>query len=233
MNHLAVPESHAKLGLRMKPVPFAFVAGALSAFALTPVLHGSTNGFYVPFFRGESGATAGLWETFTVPVGAPGNAPNAGNALATVVQSDPGAFITGTGNIYNMAGISSFEISYSGAAPASLVLFQARSFGTEFDYGSVKLNYSGGSLTAPRTETDRLAVGEPGQPGSGFLVSSAWQWDLSSLNITSYTITLNAAEPSLSFDSATLDTRAVPEPRTWALLGVGAAALAAGRWRRR
>lgn len=193
-----------------------------------------TNGFYVPTFRGEAGSQSSLWETFTVPVGAPGNTPNLGNNLTSVLtQSVAGALITGTGNIYNMPSASAFTVSYSGATQAGLVVFQTRTFGTELDYSGLRLNYAGGSLSATRTETDRVAVGEPGQPGSGFFVSSAWQWDLAPLNISSYTISFNAAEPSLSFDSASLDTQAVPEPGTLALLAAGVAAVGLGVRRKR
>ncbi len=185
-------------------------------------LNAGTNGFYVPLFRGEAGSKAAYWETFTVPVGAPGNTANFGNdTTSTLTQGTAGAFITGTGNLYNMGAASTFTLNYSGAGPAGLVVFQARTFGTELDYASVQLNYSGGSLSAVRTENDRLAVGEPGQPGSGSFVSSAWQWDLSGANASSFSITFNAAEPSLSFDSATLDVQAVPEPSTLALMGMG------------
>ncbi len=147
-----------------------------------------TNGFYIPTFRGQPGSTSSLWETFTVPTGAPGNRPNFGNDPSPVLtQLTPGALITGTGNIYNMAEASAFTIGYASASgPLGLVVLQARTFGTELDYNSVRLSYDGGFLTATRTETDRVQVGTPGTPGSGVYVSSAWQWDLSGRNVGQY-----------------------------------------------
>ena len=194
-----------------------------------------TNGFYVPSFRGQPGSTSSLWETFTVPVGAPGNRPNFGNDLSPVLtQLTPGALITGTGNIYNMAETSAFTISYaSGSNPLGLVVLQTRTFGTELDYNSVRLNYDGGFLTATRTETDRVQVGQPGTPGSGVYVSSAWQWDLSGRNVSQYSISFNAVEHSLSFDSAMMDVQVVPEPGTLALLAIGAGFVVTGLRRRR
>ncbi|MFM7213945.1 MAG: PEP-CTERM sorting domain-containing protein [Verrucomicrobiota bacterium] len=194
-----------------------------------------TNGFYIPTFRGQPGTTSSLWETFTVPTGAPGNRPNFGNDLSPVLtQLTPGALITGTGNIYNMAEASAFTISYaSGSGPLGLVVLQTRTFGTELDYNSVRLTYDGGSLMATRTETDRVQVGAPGTPGSGVYVSSAWQWDLSGRNVGQYSISFNAAEHSLSFDSALLDVQAVPEPGTLALMAIGAGFLVGGLRRRR
>ncbi len=210
------------------------VVSAAVASMWVPTMAG-TNGFYIPTFRGQPGSTSSLWETFTVPTGAPGNRPNFGTDLSPVLtQLTPGALITGTGNIYNMAEASAFTISYaSGSGPLGLVVLQTRTFGTELDYNTVRLTYDGGSLTATRTETDRVQVGAPGTPGSGVYVSSAWQWDLSGRNVSQYSISFNAAEHSLSFDSALLDVQVVPEPGTLALMAIGAGFLVVGLRRRK
>jgi hypothetical protein len=210
------------------------VVSAAVASMWVPTMAG-TNGFYIPTFRGQPGSTSSLWETFTVPTGAPGNRPNFGTDLSPVLtQLTPGALITGTGNIYNMAEASAFTISYaSGSGPLGLVVLQTRTFGTELDYNTVRLTYDGGSLTATRTETDRVQVGAPGTPGSGVYVSSAWQWDLSGRNVGQYSISFNAVEHSLSFDSALLDVQVVPEPGTLALMAIGAGFLVVGLRRRK
>lgn len=189
-----------------------------------------TNGFYVPSFRGGPGAQAGYWESFTVAVGAPGNKANFGNDTTSVLtQYEVSAMVLGSGNIYNQPSASEFTISYSGGGPVGQVILQARTSGSELDYGSVSLNYGAGTLTASRTELDRVQFGTPGVPGpQGFNVSSAWQWDLSPYAVSGYTISFKAAEPSLSFDSATLDTQVVPEPGTWALAGLGVMTLLVG-----
>ena len=199
------------------------VAGGSGALA-------ATNGFYVPNFRGQSGTTAGYWESFTVGIGAPGNKANFGNdSTSTLTQTAEGAIVVGSGNIYNQPIASAFVLSYSGSGSLGTVVLQTRTSGTELDYGSVSLNYGSGILSANRTELDRSVFGAPGQ---GFSVSSAWQWDLSSYNVSSFTIDFKAAGPSLSFDSATLDTQVVPEPQTWALAGLGLGALGLIQWRR-
>lgn len=206
----------------------------LTAASLWTTGTAGTNGFYVPTFRGQPGTTSSLWETFTVPTGAPGNRPNAGTDLSPVLsQWAQGALITGTGNIYNMTEAGVFTISYSSTAPLGIVVLQMRTFGTELDYNSVRLSYDGGVLLTTRTETDRVQVGQPGTPGSGVYVSSAWQWDLSGRNVGQYSISFNAAEHSLSFDSALLDVQAVPEPGTLALLAIGAGFLVVGLRRRK
>ncbi|HAB19839.1 MAG TPA: PEP-CTERM sorting domain-containing protein [Verrucomicrobiota bacterium] len=213
------------------------LGGGLLGLGVLGSLHAGTNNFYVPTFRGEPGAQAGYWEDFTIPFGSIGNLPNFGTGInAMLTQTAPGAIITGgaAGNIYNMQNASAFTVNYSSSLPVRTVVLQTRTIGTELAYDSIRLNYGfeGGSLPADRVELDRSPFGGGGGP-QGFFVSSAWEWDLSSLNVGTFSITFNAAEPSLSFDAMTLDTQLVPEPSTWALLGMGGfAVLFASRYRR-
>lgn len=222
-----------------RPCPFGSLAASVAATVFTATFSpadAGTNGFVVPFFRGQPGAQVAGWERFTVAHdNGAGNSPDlAGStASAKLLQHDPNAFITSSGNIYNMAARSSFDVNLSSLAPVGLVVFQARSFGTELDYGSMKLTFGTTELTAPRTELDRLAVGEPGTPGSGAFVASKWEWDLTGRNVSAFQLTFGAAAESLSFDSATLDVSAVPEPAPLALLGAGLAGLLFVRGRRR
>ena len=209
------------------------VLSAVLSLAGATFLIAGTDGFYAPGFRGAEGSRYSLWETFTVPTGAPGNKPNSGSdSSAVLTQSTPGAFLTGSGNIYNMSALSTFSISYSAGGPVGNVVLQARTFGMELDYDAIRLNYDGGSLSSVRKELDRLSVGDPGQPGSGAYVSSAWTWDLSGMGVNNYTITFSAKDPSVSFDSATLDTQVVPEPTTFSLAAVGLGVLVWGLRRR-
>ena len=188
--------------------------------------HAATTGFVTPDYRGTTGSTYGGWEVMKVPGNTPpGNSPDLpGNlAGASLLQLDPGAVITGTGNIYNHAGISSFEITHSPGQAVGWVTLQVRTSGSELDYSSMRLTYELGGQTlsvAPlgRVELDRSA-------GMGVNVSSRWDWNLNGSAPTSYRIQFGAKEPLMSFDSAVLDTGAVgtvvPEPTAWGLLGLG------------
>ncbi|MGE3310774.1 MAG: hypothetical protein AB7O66_12460 [Limisphaerales bacterium] len=202
-------------------------AGVLAASA-------ATDGFTIPAFRGQPGATYDGWENFTVSIGNPGNKGDlAGSSLsATLFQTAPGALVLGSGNIYNGTEASRFEIRYAGTEPISDVFLQVRSLGTELNYESVRLFAWTESLGAPRTELDRVAFGPPPPaPGSGFGVSSLWAWDLTGLDATSFAIAFDAAEINLSLDSATLDVNVVPEPSPMVLGALGLALL--GLFRRR
>ena len=210
---------------------------ALDVFVMASSLtvFGGTNGFVVPIFRGEPGAAFAGWENFTVSMGSPGNKGDMAGSSAsiTLLQKANGAQVLGSGNIYNGAEKRLFEIRYASPDPVSEVHLQVRTLGTELDYGSVRLFAWTDSLSAPRTELDRLAFGPPPPaPGSGSGVSSLWAWDLTGLDATSIAITFNAADINLSLDSATLDVRVVPEPGPLALGLLGLAMLGLLRPRR-
>ncbi|HVY69229.1 MAG TPA: hypothetical protein VHH73_04840, partial [Verrucomicrobiae bacterium] len=197
--------------MKMNRIPLAQLVLLLFLPATSARLAAATNGFVVPTFRGATNSQTGYWEIFTVASGAPGNKADQAGATtrAALTQTDAAAFLTGSGNIYNL-GTSAFSLSDSTSYAAGTVVLQIRTVGSETDYGSISLNYAndaGSHTVAPlfRIELDRAA-------GQGSSVSSLWQWDLSGLGVTNYTVTFHAGGPSLSFDSMTLDTAAAFAP---------------------
>lgn len=174
-------------------------------FATTSLgLFAGTNGFVIPTFRGTANSEFGYWESFTVPFGAPGNLPDQPGATttATLTQLNTNAFITGSGNLYNLS-TSTFVLADDPSFTLGTVVMQIRTIGSELDYSSVALVYtnaSGPQALAPsfRYELNRTA-------GQGVNVSSLWQWDLTGLGVSHYSILFNAAGESVSFDSLMLD----------------------------
>ena len=202
---------------------------------------GGTNGFVVPNYRGLAGTTFTGWEWFGVAQGEPGNVGDmAGSAThVRLYQTAAGAQVLGSGNLYNGASASVFEIRYTlptGFTDVERVSLQMRTLGTELAYDSVRLIAASGnsseSLVGVRTELDRVAIGPPPPaPGSGFGVSSLWEWDLTGRTVDYFAITVSAAEVNLSLDSATLDVRMVPEPGVVGLGVLGGLLLLATRRR--
>ncbi len=184
---------------------------ALATFFLLSGLSSSTaatNGFFSPFFRGSPNSEAGYWEIFTVTSGAPGNVADRPGATtgAVLTQSNTNAFLTGSGNIYNLNGVSAFTLNDVTPNPLGTVVLQARSLGAEIDYNSVLLHYTNEAGPQSLRPLSRVELNRGSQPGLGTSVSSLWQWDLTGLNVASYSVAFSAAAISLSFDSLTLDT---------------------------
>jgi hypothetical protein len=183
-----------------------FQSGAIlcALFSVVGDLTAATNGFVAPLFRGTANSQFGYWETFTVAQGEPGNAADQPDATtgAKLYQTDTNAFLTGGGNIYNMA-TSSFKLADATPFELGTVVLQTRTIGSELDYSSVSLVYTndgGTHLLAPlfREELNRAS-------GQGYSVSSLWQWDLSGLRASNYALVFYAGGSSLSFDALTLD----------------------------
>lgn len=217
------------------------LCAALVGASLSTSASAGTEGFQAPFFRGTFESQYAGWDRFTVATNnGVGNFPDlpGSTANARVMQFEPNAFLLSSGNIYNISQKSQFSLAYTGAQEVGLVNLQIRTGGFELDYASVGIGYEVDGtaffLPATRVELDRQLAG----PG-GVFVSSGWQWDLSGLGLSSFTVAFNAAEGSLSLDSVTIDTLSksqtalVPEPGTWALLGVGSVGLLVLGWRRR
>jgi len=145
------------------------MCGLAAAGSLTS-LRAGTNGFIVPFFRGSPGAQSGYWEIFSVPSGEPGNMPDrpGSNMDAVLTQTDPGGFLTGSGNIYNPGGISAFTLVHATTTPLGTVVLQVRTLGSELDYGSVLLTLTinrGGLFAYDPTQDGVLTYLSTNDPG--------------------------------------------------------------------
>jgi len=202
------------------------VAGALEAGA-------ATNNFVVPGFRGMAESENGYWERFTVAYGAPGNgADQAGSTTGAMVTQvlSPGAFATGSGNIYDPSAAMAFTLADATPFTLGTVVLQIRTLGSELDYGGVRLSYLDGGETRTLAPWYQGELDRGTQLGAS--ISAIWQWDLRGLGVDEYTISFGTPDSSLSLDAITLDTwtgfSAVPEPSGVVLLGVGAGLLALG-----
>ena len=196
----------------------------LGLLASASLASATTNGFFAPSWRGSANSESGFWETFATPVGAPGNPVNSGSSGAVLTQSDPNALPTGSGNIYGFLGISSYSLADSVPFNLGTVLLQTRTAGTELALDQVRLNYTDGSGAHALAPVASGLLDQSAQPG-GTGYSRFWQWNLTGLAITDYTVTFQASGQHLSFDAMTLDVAnqftTVPEPSTFAIGALG------------
>jgi len=181
-----------------------------------------------PWTRGSANTTYQGWDRFTSASAA--NNPNAASGLnevdanpintngsATVTQTVPGAFLTGSGNIYSPTGSTAYSIALPnynlGANFQTNFLVQLRAFTGEFNLSSMQIN--GISIsTLPNFSTQLLDM----------FVYSAMGGDTAALdyklefslpgNAAIDTFTFSSAGPGLSFDKLSIDTNvsAIPEP---------------------
>ena len=160
--------------------------------------------FDVPAWAGGADAEYSGWLNFSTAVG--DNNPDVAesNGDAVLNQSAPGAIITGTLNIYNPAGVSSFEVTDGVDGKLQTVVFQAWVSGTELDYDNFVLEYNDGEVKTLSTSREELGR-ETG--GFGDTVVSKWEWDVSALTISEFTIRFASTGAHTSFVSARLDTR--------------------------
>ena len=169
-------------------------------------LHTKTNAaeFAVPDWADNTNARFSQWLNFTSARGEPGNRPDVegSNAGGLLTQSVPGAFVTGSGNIYNPAAPSVFLLTHESDSSYQTVVLQTKIIG-DIDTENVALEYEKDdqteSIASPAVEIDR----ESG--GFGDTIIYQWTWNLSDLRLTRISIRFGAAGTHASLASVRLD----------------------------
>ncbi|MGP1310237.1 MAG: hypothetical protein ACTS27_08580 [Phycisphaerales bacterium] len=208
---------------------------ALAAAASPAAFAGAT--FDVPFFRGSTASLYAGWESFTTPIGGenlPDDPASNTGAQAFVRQTNPGAIIAGSGNLYSSFSVPNFQVHFNGAGtPVSLLTIQIRTQGLELDWDNVTLNYSGlgsGSIAAERTELFREVQAAPGG-AQAFDIISRFDFELSGAIFDSFVLDLPSENPLISLDRVELDIAFIPAPATAAFGALAMAGLTAHRRR--
>ena len=182
------------------------ILGAMHVFSLALVLAPRAHGqeFQSPEFAGDTGAEFSMWDTFSVGFGGP-NAPDVEGSTGdgTLVQTVPGATVTGSGNIYNPAGASRFTIVDAVEGDYRQVVLQVESIG-DMDASATTLNYGDGALTASAVELGRTSG------GFGDIVQTLWAWDLTAVEASNVEINFSAAASHMSLSKVRLDTLSAP-----------------------
>lgn len=176
-----------------------------------------------PPYRGDTGTFHSAWADFT---GTTEVAPDFAGSLGTISELTGTSSVTGSQNIYNAAMASQFNLEFTVPAATDFLLLQVVTQGTELDYGSVALSYDApvsGPTTLPYDLTESLGSEALGGFG-GSKVGTAFEWDVSELDLDEFSLGFNAAGAHLSLDEVVLDygtsqtLSPIPEPASFAWL---------------
>ncbi len=177
-----------------------------------------------PSFRGTTGTEYTQWDIFQEPYAVANYGDYASGASSpTLTQTlTDTAFITSGFNIYSFSAATGYVLDNTLAAHPNNVVFQFETLGTSIDYSTLKLNYVSGGTTISLSPANMISENRVITGGfGGFTTRAAFQWDLTGLAFTSYTITFQALGSSNSFNLGVLDTstkaytEVVPSARTW------------------
>jgi hypothetical protein len=218
----------------------AAVSAAVALVGLTALASADTYfpNFVVPATAESAGSTYQEWNGFASVAGpntpaAMTNTAGTANAFDATAATD-GAFLTG-GHIYSFSAATdptiTFSVPAAGTGSYQSVTLQAETLGNEINLSAVSLTANGGAAVPPLSET-LLAQSALGGFG-GFQDDYEFVWAVP-VSAAGYTISFPAAEPSMSWAGARVDTAtaaAVPEPASAGVLGVVLVTLARRRRR--
>lgn len=165
-----------------------------------------------PRWRFDPGTEFGGWESFTQAVDGD-NLPDhpASTTGAALVQTVPGATITGSGNLYHQFAAARFEVRDAVDCDLVEVWLQVSTWGTVLDPNSATLEYTDcdGALTTAPAPTVTVLAHYPNPQGLGTNEELLFQWDLASIavGVRDYTLSFEAAAAHLSLDALLLDVR--------------------------
>jgi hypothetical protein len=177
-----------------------------------------------PAWQGNAGSSFYGWESFTEAYQAP-NWNDSGTPYgAQLFNFGPGAFVTGSGNIYNPVGPSDFHVYGFGSIDQAVLNISTA--GTELDYTEIALyvgNDQGGQMLSFDTSSINFYQEIPDQ---GYIVNASFTWDVSSYSgeITEWGFFFQSTDAHTSLDAVTIDILAsgIPTPGALALLAFAA-----------
>jgi len=177
--------------------------------------------------------TANAWPT---PIGS-----TSGGDLLLNKTSGVG-FPSNGGGIY-VGGITTGTGNYAVYTPAAgalmsieTIVFQIEIQGVGSNYANavngVNLDYNGGNQSLAAGQVSLVSAVDTGevQGSPSYLFTVAYQWDLTSVELTQFSLGWTAAQntvtSALQVNQGDTMVNAIPEPSTWGLIGVAAVAIA-------
>ena len=139
------------------------------------------------------------WDKFTVGFGDQGNSADVDGSKesANIAQKTPGAMVTGSGSIYNPAGVSEFVLTDKFEGKLKAIMLQVWTKGSPANYDSFLLKSDDSEVKGVRSE---VGTGEAG-------VISLIRFELGDIVLadSGYSINFSAAAPHMSLAAVRLD----------------------------
>ncbi|QDU67861.1 hypothetical protein [Engelhardtia mirabilis] len=163
-----------------------------------------------PSYRGQPGARYDGYDVFTSAALLPNFADLPGSCAATLLlQTDPSAILTSTGNIYSFASATTIEISLPAEDVVATALLQVKTAASPIDTSSVTLLGTSGNgqpvAISASVVTQLDSIGD----------EHAFEWDaaaLDGIDLHGATVRFSASAPSCSLDVVLLDFQTDREP---------------------
>lgn len=182
-------------------LPFTTLIAAAFAGTASAGIDDFTNQV-TPVFRGAPGAEYAGWDAFTQAAFLPNFADLGGCAAASILQLDPAAIVTSTGNIYSFGTVTSFELGSSHDADVLEVSVQIRTLATLPDASSFALTVFDG-LGNPGNSVAPDQLVQLDTLGNEFQM--VWNTSLAGLGVREFQVAFEASASSMSTDVVLLD----------------------------
>ncbi len=182
----------------------------------------------IPAWSGSANTQFAQWDSFTQPSGGANLPDAAGSSAFSLMNFAPGAFITGTGNIYSINSALYLMImggTLGNAASPTQVVMNVATVGSVMNVSGVYLSLfdnSGHSLQLTPSATE-LRYDAPAAPaGSTQTWAFTWNMPTAPFQASGFRVEFGASAPSMALDAVRLDMQYAPAPGAFALLAVSA-----------
>lgn len=214
------------------------IASSVAAFVAVASAQAGLVNPLIPAWAGSANTQSAQWDSFTQASGGPNLPDSAGSSPFSLFNFAPGAFVTGSGNLYSINTALSIMImggTAGNAATPTQVVMNVSTAGSLLNSAGARLwlfdNLGNSVSVAPASVEVRADAPVPPQ---GSAQTLALTWDLSGVSLVAsgFRIEMQAAAPSMALDAVRLDLNynVIPAPGALALLLV--AGFTAGRRRR-